>query len=217
VEEDKVLKNLGQEFYFVVPEVDSHILAQPASDFSNPSLQRPSAFLENIRNPSPYRPMASNPRLRDAPQKDVEIQDDMGIEEDDDYQIEPPVGVDSISTMMPMSFGKQEKKRDLAVGFAKTKRGTLHAEQQLTLKQENKELEAIVKSVKDDDDEDESSDDMIGPMPAEAESPEEQDSDSDEDDEDDEFPVSHEIVLKDHTKVHPLCACSNTRLFQQLR
>jgi WD repeat-containing protein 70 len=41
-----------------------------------------------------------------------------------------------------------------------------------------------------------SDDDMIGPMPAEAE---EEDEDEDEEDED-EFPVSHEIVLKDHTK-----------------
>jgi WD repeat-containing protein 70 len=158
--------------------------------------------------------MASNPRLRDAPQKGTEIQDDMGIEEDDDYEVEPPVGGDSISAMMPMSFGKQEKKRDLASGFAKTKRGTIHAEQRLTSKPENKELDAVVKSVKGDDDEDESSDDMIGPMPAEAESSEEQDSDSDEDD---EFPVSHEIVLKDHTKVNILHTSSNSRLFQQSR
>ena len=48
--------------------------------------------------------------------------------------------------------------------------------------------------------EDESSDDddMIGPMPAEAEQPEEEEEEDEEDE--DEFPVSHEIVLKDHHK-----------------
>src|SRR5579859_1776013 len=39
---------------------------------------------------------------------------------------------------------------------------------------------------------------MIGPMPAEAEDPEAEEDEDDE--EDDEFPISHEIVLKDHTK-----------------
>jgi len=48
------------------------------------------------------------------------------------------------------------------------------------------------------DDEDDS-DDMIGPMPAEAEDPEAR-----EDEDDDEFQISHEIVLKDQTKVIPL-------------
>jgi hypothetical protein len=38
---------------------------------------------------------------------------------------------------------------------------------------------------------------MIGPMPAEAENVEDEEDEEDED----EFPVSHEIVLKDHTKV----------------
>ena len=50
----------------------------------------------------------------------------------------------------------------------------------------------------DDEDEDDS-DDMIGPMPAEGEVPE-----AEEDDDDDEFPISHEIVIQDHTKVIPL-------------
>ena len=49
---------------------------------------------------------------------------------------------------------------------------------------------------------------MIGPMPAEAEDVEEGG------DEDDEFPISHEIVLKDHTKVVPLInVYANDRLY----
>jgi hypothetical protein len=42
---------------------------------------------------------------------------------------------------------------------------------------------------------------MIGPMPAQTEDVEEEE--DDDDDDDDEFPVSHEVVLKDHHKVFP--------------
>jgi hypothetical protein len=45
---------------------------------------------------------------------------------------------------------------------------------------------------------DDSSDDMIGPMPTEENGDDETEEDEEEDD---EFPVSHEIVLKDHAKV----------------
>src|SRR5579871_2786177 len=50
--------------------------------------------------------------------------------------------------------------------------------------------------------EDESSDDdMIGPMPTEAEQPDDENLEEEDNEEDeDEFPVSHEIVLKDHHK-----------------
>ena len=44
----------------------------------------------------------------------------------------------------------------------------------------------------DESSEDSDEEDIIGPMPAD---------DEDSDEEDDEFPVSHEIMLKDHTKV----------------
>ena len=57
-------------------------------------------------------------------------------------------------------------------------------------------MKVVANPVHDEDD-DESSDDMIGPMPVEAEDLEEED----DEEEDDEFPVSHEVVLKDHHKV----------------
>src|SRR5271156_4546638 len=41
--------------------------------------------------------------------------------EDDEYEVEE-LDVDPVMGMMPMSFGKQEKKRDLTASFAKTKR-----------------------------------------------------------------------------------------------
>lgn len=44
---------------------------------------------------------------------------------------------------------------------------------------------------------------MIGPMPAQEKDLEEED---EEEDDDDEFPVSHEVVLKDHHKVFPALA-----------
>lgn len=52
------------------------------------------------------------------PQENIE-QDDTGLE--DEYEIEAPIN-DPMMAMMPMSFGKQEAKRDLTATFAKTKR-----------------------------------------------------------------------------------------------
>lgn len=119
--------------------------------------------------------------------------------EDDEYEVEE-LDVDPVMGMMPMSFGKQEKKRDLTASFAKTKRVVKENRGRSDLQQEKPpQPEVIVNPAQDQDDEDDNddddsdddSDDMIGPMPAEAE----------EQDEDDQFPISHEIVLKDHTKV----------------
>lgn len=104
------------------------------------------------------------------------------MEEDDEYEVEPPMG--DMMGMMPMSFGKQDKKKDFTARFDKTKRA---------LQQEPKKPSVNVSSVDDD-----SSDDMIGPMPTEEKDDEETE---EEEEEDDEFPISHEIVLKDHTKV----------------
>jgi hypothetical protein len=42
--------------------------------------------------------------------------------EDDDYEIEEPMGNDALMAMMPMSFGKQDRKKDFTADFAKTKR-----------------------------------------------------------------------------------------------
>ena len=43
-----------------------------------------------------------------------------------------------------------------------------------------------------------SDDDMIGPMPTQGEDLEEDNSEDE-----DEFPISHELILNDHTKVSP--------------
>ena len=122
--------------------------------------------------------------------------------EDDEYEVEE-LDVDPVMGMMPMSFGKQEKKRDLTASFAKTKRVVKENRGRSDLQQEKlPQPEVMANPAQDQDDEDDGdegdeddsdddSDDMIGPMPAEAE----------EQDEDDQFPISHEIVLKDHAKV----------------
>ena len=108
--------------------------------------------------------------------------------DDDDYEDEE-LGADQLLAIMPTSFGKQEKKHDLTTSFARTKRTAGGLEKTADTKVTTTELAA------DDEDNESDSDDMIGPMPAEAENPE------DEEAEDDDLPVSHEIVLRDHTKV----------------
>jgi hypothetical protein len=47
---------------------------------------------------------------------------DPDMEEDEDYEVEDPVGNEALMAMMPMSFGKQDKKKDLISSFAKTRR-----------------------------------------------------------------------------------------------
>ena len=42
--------------------------------------------------------------------------------EDDEYEVEQPMGDEAVMAMLPMSFGKQDKKRDFSETFAKTKR-----------------------------------------------------------------------------------------------
>lgn len=121
--------------------------------------------------------------------------------EDEEYEVEEPIN-DPMMAMMPMSFGKQNKKRDLTTTFAKTKRVVSSLKNLSDVKQETKPnitVNSVEDEDEDDDDDDDSDDDMIGPMPAEAENLLEEE----EEDEDDEFPVSHEIILKDHTKVNP--------------
>jgi len=118
---------------------------------------------------------------------------------DDDYEVEE-LAVDPMMAMMPMSFGKQDKKRDLTASFEKTKRVVKTVRDRSDLQHEKPQPEVtIVQNQEHDDDDydddDDDSDDMIGPKPAEAEV-------EDEDEEgEEEFPISHEIVLKDHTKV----------------
>jgi hypothetical protein len=118
---------------------------------------------------------------------------------DDEYEVEE-LAVDPMMAMMPMSFGKQEKKRDLTARFEKTKRVVNAIGDNSDLKQRPEVTSAQNRENEDDDendDDDDDSDDMIGPMPAEAEVQDEDEEGKDED----EFPISHGIVLKDHTKV----------------
>jgi len=142
--------------------------------------------------------------------------------EDDEYEVEAPIADEALMAMMPMSFGKQDKKQDLSASFAKTKRVVplFHAGSS-DLKEATKDVKKPEITINPlDEEEDESdSDDMIGPSLAEAENVDEEDEDEEEDDEDedeDEFPVSHEIVLKDHTKVPILLECADDRLCQHL-
>ena len=60
------------------------------------------------------------------------------VEEDDEYEVEQPIN-DPMMAMMPMSFGKQERKQDLAARFAKTKRVVYSVSELSNLKQEEKQ------------------------------------------------------------------------------
>ena len=141
--------------------------------------------------------MGKKPEKARKPMPKVEI-------EDEDYEVEEPVADAALMAMMPMSFGKQDKKRDISESFAKTKRvriqlkGFANASQETTVSKPAP-AKVVARPVEEEDD-GESSDDMIGPMPAEAEDSE---GDVEEDDDDDEFPISHEVLLKDHHKVYP--------------
>ena len=59
--------------------------------------------------------LGKKPDKGNKPMPNVEI-------EEDDYEVEEPVADAALMAMMPMSFGKQDKKRDLSASFAKTKR-----------------------------------------------------------------------------------------------
>lgn len=134
------------------------------------------------------------------------------IEDEDEYEVEELIN-DPMIAMMPTSFGKQNKKQDLAATFAKTKRTVPYVDKPSEVKPS--EPKVRVDSVEEDDD-DSDSDDIIGPMPAEVQNLEEEEDEEEYDDDEDEFPVSHEIILKDHTKVYtPLEKIANDRLSQQ--
>jgi len=142
--------------------------------------------------------------------------------EDDEYEVEAPIADEALMAMMPMSFGKQDKKQDLSASFAKTKRVVpLFSEGSSDLKEATKDVKKTEITVnpleEEEDDDDSDSDDMIGPSLAEAENVDHEDEDDEDEDEDeDEFPVSHEIVLKDHTKVPILLERADDRLYQHL-
>jgi hypothetical protein len=77
------------------------------------------ATLTPQHNPlSSYTPesLGAKKRARNDPPQD-------GPLEDDEYVVEQPVLDENLLGMMPMSFGKQDRKKDLASSFAKTKRG----------------------------------------------------------------------------------------------
>jgi WD repeat-containing protein 70 len=124
------------------------------------------------------------------------------VADDEEYEVES-LDDDPLMAMMPMSFGKQDRKKDLTATFAKTKRVVSALSGHPNLKEEKPKPELTVNPLqesgneneKDEDGDD--SDDMIGPMPAEAEMSDEQGEDEDE------FPISHELVLRDHTKASP--------------
>ena len=71
---------------------------------------------------------------------------------EEEYEVEQPLN-DAMMAMMPMSFGKQEKKKDFTAIFAKTKRVVYSAPESSNLKQEENKPKVTVNQ--DDDDEDE--------------------------------------------------------------
>lgn len=134
------------------------------------------------------------------PEKGSKAMPQVEIEEDD-FEVEEPVADAALMAMMPMSFGKQDKKRDLSASFAKTKRVQIPPrevanEQQESTSSKPEPAKIVAPQPVNDEEDDESSDDMIGPMPAAEDS-----EDEEEEDDEDEFPISHEVVLKDHHKV----------------
>ena len=60
--------------------------------------------------------------LNSKGEKKLSLKEENGTLEDDEYEVEKPVMNDAMMAMLPMSFGKQEKKKDFAAGFEKTKR-----------------------------------------------------------------------------------------------
>src|SRR5271154_2598285 len=88
---------------------------------------------------------------------------------DDEYEVEE-LDVDPMMAMMPMSFGKQDKKRDLTARFEKTKRVVNAVSDNSDLQQQQPEVTSAQnrEDEQDDENDDDSddSDDMIGPMPA---------------------------------------------------
>jgi len=70
-------------------------------------------------------PLQSDPLSAFMPKKFGQKREESpenGALDDDEYEVEEPMGDAALMAMMPMSFGKQNKKRDLTSSFAKTKR-----------------------------------------------------------------------------------------------
>ncbi|KAF2841624.1 cyclin-dependent kinase 8/11 [Patellaria atrata CBS 101060] len=94
----------------------------------------------------------------------------MASRDDDDYSIEDD---DAMKEFFPTSFGKQSKGADVQAQIDKSRR-------QLPTAQKNEQDTKAYRGDSDEEDEDEDEDD--------------------DDDEDDEFPVSHELIIKTHER-----------------
>lgn len=102
---------------------------------------------------------------------------------DDEVTIEGPdlSADDPMRAFLPASFGKQKVATNVQVQFDRTRREPLDAPEKG--KGKAKIPQPRVKPESEDEDEDEDDDD-----------------DNDDSDDEEEYPISHELVLKDHTK-----------------
>ena len=114
------------------------------------------------------------------------------MSDDDDYQVEQPdlAEDDPMRAFLPVSFGKKSKATDIAAQINRSKRpvekGMPNASKQVG--SASKTEESKQESGSDDHDDDGGNND--------GDSDSDSDDDSDDSDDGDEFPVSHELVLK---------------------
>ena len=114
------------------------------------------------------------------------------MNDDDDFEVEVPelAEDDPMRAFLPQSFGKKSKEADVAAQIGRTKRTVVQTPVALQTaeKAENGQRriaqEPASKDFGSEDDDDDDSDD----------------SDQSDDGDDDEFPISHELVLKTHER-----------------
>ncbi|KAH8148092.1 uncharacterized protein LAJ45_07856 [Morchella importuna] len=147
------------------------------------------------------------PEERDLP-------DGAANDDDDTPHEEPQLTADeaAMRAFLPASFGKQTVKPNVEAQFAQTRRRPLDAPDSPPRKGKGKQVFVAQRRVDDEDDEAEverrnaagggggGGGGGAGGSGAMAMDEDGDDSDSDDDDDEDEYPISHEIALKDHTK-----------------
>ncbi|KAI5849335.1 WD40-repeat-containing domain protein [Morchella snyderi] len=159
---------------------------------------------------SKSKPLKMLPEERDSA--------DDGDGDDDDTQEPPPLTADeaAMRAFLPAAFGKQTVKPNVEAQFAQTRRRPLDAPDSPPRKSKGKgkgkQVFVAQRRVDDSDDEAEvgrrnagsrGGGSMAMAMAMDNDDDDEDnddDDDSDDDDDEDEYPISHEITLKDHTK-----------------
>src|SRR3954468_24952507 len=105
------------------------------------------------------------------------------MSDDEDYEVEGPelAEDDPMRAFLPTSFGKKSKEADVAAQINRTKRAVEKGDATTTAGEQKRAIEPASKDWGSDDDDDD-------------------DEDSSDASDDDEFPVSHELVLKTHDR-----------------